>query len=220
VLRASLVQADEDLVVVDCRDPELVPALGDLFFQEDGGNYVRRFPPGSVSAAIFARLEASLEPMLRQTARLDVAPFEDALRATVERLAGVDWWLTGSGALALRGIAVSPRDIDLVVADEDAARVAAAFDDALIEPAVAVQGWFCRWWGRAWLGARVEWVGGVTDAADQPEPTDFGPTAAAALEEVVWHGSAVRVPPLDLQRAVSVRRGLDDRVRLIDALAG
>jgi hypothetical protein len=54
----------------------------------------------------------------------------------------------------------------------------------------------------------VEWVGGLLAAADDPEVCDFGPTAAAALETVYWRGTAIRVPPLDLQRAVSVRRGL------------
>lgn len=221
-MRVSLVQgATEDRVVVECSPAELVAALADLRFDEEDGAYVRRFPSGSVSAEIFARFQVVLAPLLRQTAGLDVAPFEDALSAVVDRLraAEVDWWLTGSGALAVRGAAVSPRDIDLVVSDEDAPRVAAAFHDVLIEPAVAVDDWFCRWCGRAWLGARVEWVGGVTDEADKPEPTDFGPVAAAALQDVVWRGRMVRVPPLELQRAVSVRRGLDERVQLIDGLA-
>ena len=68
------------------------------------------------------------------------------------------------------------------------------------------------------LGARVEWVGGVGPAADEPQPTDFGLAAAARLEVVPWRGWQIRVPPLDLQRAVSLRRALHDRVRLIDTL--
>ena len=42
--------------------------------------------------------------------------------------------------------------------------------DGLVEP-VAPANWFCTWWGRAVLGARVEWVGGVGPTADEPEPT-------------------------------------------------
>ncbi|MFL5962833.1 MAG: hypothetical protein ACJ757_08085 [Gaiellaceae bacterium] len=196
-------------------------ALVDLNFQVEDGRYVRRFPPNSVTQAIYARFQANLPPLLRQTARLELAPWGETLSETARRLnsAGVDWWLTGSAALAVRGLAVSPRDLDLVVSDADAPRVATAFEDALIEPPGAVEGWFCRWWGRAWLGARVEWVGGVTEAADRPEPTDFGLVAAAALSEVRWQGQAIRVPPLELQREVSVRRSLSDRVQLIDTLS-
>ncbi len=211
---------DDDRLVVQCDEALFRNALDDLFFREESGDYVKRFPRDSVTEAILARLEQVLLPMLRQTARLEPAPWEAALHETARRLdsAGVDWWLAGSGALAVRGLAVQPCDLDFVVSGEDAARTTMAFEDALTEPAVEAEGWFCRWFGRAWLGARIEWVGGVTDAADRPEPSDFGLVAAAALSEVRWQGLAVRVPPIELQREVSKRRGLNERVRLIDAL--
>jgi hypothetical protein len=216
----ALVRDEEgDRFAVTCDDPAFRGALAELYFDVEEDRYVRRFPSGSVTEAIYARFQASLVSLLRQTARLEPAPWDDALRETARRLnrAGVDWWLTGSAALAVRGLPIIPRDLDLVVSDADAPRVAAAFEDAVIEPPVAVEGWFCRWWGRAWLGARVEWVGGVTEAADEPEPTDFGLVAAAALSEVRWEGQAIRIPSLALQREVSARRGLSDRVQLIDA---
>lgn len=214
---SCLRDADGDRLVVETDEPAFRLALKELFFEERSGRHVRRFPAGTLSDGIFRRFESQL---LRQTARLEPAPWQGALRETVRRLdsVGVEWWLTGSAALAVRGIPVVPRDLDLVVSVEGAAAAATAFDDALIEPAVAVEGWFCRWWGRAWLGARVEWVGGVTEAADTPLPTDFGLVAAASLNRIRWNGLNIFVPPLELQRAVSERRGLTDRVRLIDSL--
>ena len=211
---------NDDRLVVQCDEPLLGDALTDLFFREENDGYVKHFPRDSVTEAILARLEQFLLPMLRQTARLEHTPWEAALHETATRLdsAGVDWWLTGSAALALRGLDVQPRDVDLVVSGEDAARTATVFEDELTEPAVEVEGWFCRWFGRAWLGARVEWVAGVTDAADRPEPTDFGLVAAAALLTMRWRGLTIRVPPIELQRNVSMRRGLSERVRLIDTL--
>ena len=210
-----------DCLIVETDRPAFRAALNELFFEDHGERHVKRFPPGTVSDEIFRRFESHLEALLRQTARLEPAPWENALRETVRRLdtANVDWWLTGSAALAVRGIAVVPRDLDLVVSDEGAAAATIAVHDVLIEPAVPVEGWFCRSWGRAWIGARVEWVGGVTEAADKPLPTDFGLVAAASLDRVAWNGLTISVPPLELQRVVSARRGLVDRVRLIDALA-
>jgi hypothetical protein len=219
--RATLLRDEaSDRLSVECDDEAFRIGLVDLNFKVEDARYVRRFPPNSVTEAIYARFRSNLPSLLRQTARLEPAPWGEALRETARRLnsVGVDWWLTGSAALAVRGLSVSPRDLDLVVSEADASRVATAFEDALIEPTVAVEGWFCRWWGRAWLGARVEWVGGVTEAADQPEPTDFGMVAAAALSNVPWQGLSIRVPPLELQREVSARRGLSERVQLIDAL--
>jgi hypothetical protein len=64
----------------------------------------------------------------------------------------------------------------------------------------------------------VEWLGGVLPGADEPSITDFGPAAAATLETVRWLDREIRVPPLRFQRAVNARRGLADRIAMIDAL--
>lgn len=193
----------------------LVPGARKLAFSAE---FERRFPADAPHLdRAWETFQRLIEPALRQAAGLDPVPWEEALAEVCRRLngAGVDWWLTGSGALAARGLAISPGDLDLVVSGEDSHRVGDLLLDGLIEP-VAPADWFCRWFGRAMLGARVEWVGGVGPAADQPEVTDFGLTAAARLEVVRWQGHQIRVPPLELQRAVNVRRGLTDRVRLID----
>jgi hypothetical protein len=221
MLEASCLRdADGDCLVVKTDEPAFRLALSDLFFEERNGRHVRRFPPGTVSDEIFSRFQSQLDRLLRQTARLEPAPWQRALRQTANRLdaAGVEWWLTGSAALAVRGVDLAPRDLDLVVSDDGAAAATAALDDALIEPTVAVEGGFCRWFGRAWVGARVEWVGGVTAISDEPAPTDFGLVAAASLDAIRWDGLTIFVPALELQRAVSERRGLPDRVRLIDSL--
>jgi hypothetical protein len=198
---------------------ELLPAVRKAAFVSRDGYWCREFPAGTQHLdRAWTNFQRLILPMLRQAAGLDPVPWAAALDEVCRRLvpAGVDWWLTGSAALAVRGIPVTPGDLDLVVSDADARRVGDLLLDGLVEP-VAPADWFCRWWGRAMLGARVEWVGGVGPAADEPEPTDFGPTAAGRLELVPWRGWPLRVPPLDLQRAVSLRRGLSDRVHLIDA---
>lgn len=200
-------------------DP-LVPAVRKAGFTREDGHWLKRFPADTPHLdrawENFARLVVL---MLRQSAGLDPVPWDTALDEVCRRLdaAGVDWWLTGSAALAVRGLPLTPGDLDLVVSAADARRVGDLLLDGLVEP-VAPADWFCDWWGRAMLGARVEWVGGVGPAADQPAPTDFGPTAAAHLDLVHWRDHKLRLPPLSLQRAVSLRRGLHERVRLIDAI--
>jgi hypothetical protein len=164
MLEASCLRtADGDCLVVETDEPAFRLALSDLFFEARNGHHVRRFPTATLSDEIFSRFQSHLDPLLRQTARLEPAPWRRALRETAHRLdaAGVEWWLTGSAALAVRGVDVAPRDLDLVVSDVGAAAATAALDDALIEPTVPAEAWFCRWFGRAWVGARVEWVGGV-----------------------------------------------------------
>ena len=123
--------------------------------------------------------------------------------------------LVGSAALAVRGLDVAPGDLDLIVDSAGAQRLGDILLDSLIEPVRPTTGWVGDWFGRAFLHASVEWVGGMSPAVDLPAPTDFGPTAAARLETVRWRGHNLRVPPLDLQLAVSERRGLADRAALI-----
>ena len=238
---------------------ELVPAVGRAGFAARDGSWCKRFPDDTPHLdRAWSNFQRLILLMLRQAAGLDPVPWADALEQVCRRLepAGVDWWLTGSAALAVRGIPVTPGDVDLVVSGGDALRVGDLLLDGLMEPVAPVD-WFCSWWGRAMIpspggagcdaspgaesggsaggsagraaddgaagggvgGARVEWVGGVGPASDEPLPTDFGLAAAARLETVRWRHWSVRIPPLDLQRAVSVRRGLHDRVALIDAHA-
>ena len=115
---------------------------------------------------------------------------------------------------------IEPRDIDLVVADADAASLGMLLLDHLYEPVMPVEGWICNWFGRAFLHARIEWVGGVHETVDQESISDFGPTAAVRLETVVWQDREIRVPPLDLQLEVSRRRGLTERVEMIERWLG
>ena len=85
----------------------------------------------------------------------------------------------------------------------------------LIELVVPMERWVFRWFGRSFLRACLEWTGGVESRADMPEPSDFDPVAAGRLETVEWRGYALRVPPLELQLAVNLRRGRTERADLI-----
>jgi hypothetical protein len=211
--------ADTEFWVFDA-DSELRAALETLVWKPRDGGWVKSFPgavPGQAARA-FANIQHLLEPLLRQYLGMTAVPWADALEGVCRRLdsSGADWWLCGSAALAVRGVALIPRDLDLVVADADAVAVGDLLADALIEPVCPARWPISAWWGRAFLHARVEWVGGVTPAADEPHVTDYGPAAAGNLETVRWRDWEIRVPPLHLQRAVSARRGMTDRVALID----
>ncbi|MBZ0283649.1 MAG: hypothetical protein K8L97_23130, partial [Anaerolineae bacterium] len=87
--------------------------------------------------------------------------------------------------------------------------------DYLIEPIQETTGWIGKWWARSFMGACVEWVGGINDSADAYGISDFGPVALSRLETIHWHGYAIRVPPLDLQLAVNERRGRDVTAAII-----
>ena len=198
-------------------DPAYHEAIRDLAFAPGPteGAFVRGFPADAPHLEkIYGAFACNVEEMILQTERVRPVPWERALDEVLRLVAphGLDWWLVGSAALAARGLDVRPRDLDLSVAGADAQRLGDVLLDYLIEPVVPVRGWCCDWFGRAFVGARVEWVGGVDARADTPRVSDFGPIAADRLETVTWRGHTLRVPPLDLQLQVSERRGMADRV--------
>jgi hypothetical protein len=223
-------QARTVFFAVSGIDPELAGAAPGFFmgyeFTNDapaGPEWHRGYPADTPHLEqAWQNFRRNIGAALRQAARLDPVPWRPALREVCQRTSGrpVDWWLTGSAALAVRGAAIEPGDLDLVCAGADAILLGDLFADELLEPvAWAGEGWISDWWGRAFRGARIEWIGGARPFADVPQPSDFGLAAARQLETLDFEGWPIRVPPLALQRSVSARRGLSGRVALIDALA-
>lgn len=204
-------------------EPQYHQVAQDLAYAPHPQGFAKVYPADTPNLEqIYQQFAASAEALILQTARVVPVPWEQALLTFLDLVADepIDWWLAGSAALAVRGLPIIPRDFDLIVDDEGAHQLGRCLAAYLIEPVIPVQGWFCRWWGRAFLQARFEWVGGVGPAADQPAMSDFGPTAAQRLETIQWQGRMIRVPPLDLQLQVSQRRGLTERAAQIQAVLG
>ncbi len=199
-------------------DQAYYTAVKSLYYSPVAEGFAKTYPADTPHLdRIYQNFQQHAEEMVLQTARIHPAPWEQSLCAFLEMIEGfkIDWWLTGSAALAIRGLDIAPGDLDLVVDDAAAGQLSDLLLDHLVEPLQPSPGWIWNWFGRAFLQARLEWVGGVNESADSPETSDFGPTAAKRLEVVSWRGSEIRVPPLDLQLAVSQRRGLWERAEKI-----
>jgi hypothetical protein len=63
----------------------------------------------------------------------------------------------------------------------------------------------------------VEWLGNPARAQEGPWPLAAAAwSIASPFEEIRWENRLLRVPPLELQRAVEVQRQRPDRVAAID----
>ncbi len=198
--------------------PDLHDTLRGLYYSAFEDGFAKAFPADTPNIdAIYAHFERNMPDLIEQAAGIQPVPWEKCLLAVLERLKGQElkWWLVGSSALAVRGLAVTPHDLDLAVQDGGSERLGHLMSDCLVEPVSDSRGWIWDWFGRCFLHARLEWVGNVNDKAEQDGVCDFGPTAQAASEVVQWRGYSINVPPLDLQLAVSERRGLTERADLI-----
>jgi hypothetical protein len=222
MIRTDLRRARDDAFVVCTDEEDLKTVLPGLAYAPEADDeFVRRFPRNELTPTIYERFSASIPRLLAHAAQREPPPWQESLEQLHELLAaqGVEWMLSGSAALAIRRVAIVPRDIDFVVVDHRA--TARALSDIVIEPPLPSHGrWIAEWFGRAWNGTRIEWVAETRpDLDDHDWTSDIGPDAVARAETIEWHGLPFRVPPLDLQVAVTRERGLKDRLAAIEELA-
>jgi hypothetical protein len=180
-------------------------ALG-LYYRPFGEGFAKHFPADTPHLdLIYQRFARYAEEMILQAAQMRPVPWDRALAAFMEIIKGerIHWRLAGSVALAVRGIDIAPRDLDLVVNNASAPKLGELLLDYLVEPVLPTLGWIANWFGRAFLHARVEWIG-VDD-----------PYAVERLEVVHWHGETIRVPPLEMHLREDEQRGLVERVEEI-----
>jgi hypothetical protein len=210
------VRAGRASYTVRTEDPVFQERLEHMGYPRTGATTFTRVlsATGDVTR-VHANFARHLEEMLLQSARLRPVAWERALGEVLRRVEGsrLDWFLYGSGALAVRGIDAGPGDLDLWVGD--AHHAGEIFADLLVEPVTEVSGWIADAGGRAFHGCLFEWIAGVHPSVDEPEPHEQGQAAHARRETVRWRGHDVMLAPLDLQLAVAERRGLTERAATI-----
>ena len=169
----------------------------------------------------FDHFQQHFETIIQQAAGEIPVPWEQAFEAFLARTQPLDcdWWVTGSLGLTLRGLPITPGDIDLVVDGDGAVQWGRLLADVMVEPVSRIDGWFCQYWGRAFLHARVEWVGGVDPDDSSAYVQELYRPSVAHLETIDWHGYRVRIPPLEPQLKIEESRGRAGHVKIIrDAL--
>jgi hypothetical protein len=221
VVETELRRGGDDAFVVRTDVSDFMAVLPTLAYAQEGDHeFVRRFSPSHSAPAIYERFSVAIPGLLAHTARHEPPPWANSLAHLHHLLeeAQVEWMLGGSAALAIRGVEVVPRDVDFTVSDQ--AATARALSDWLIEPPIKTSGeWVAEWFGRAWDGTRIEWAAETRPDLDEHDWTsDIGPSAEARAERIEWNGQRFRVPPLDLQIAVTRERGLTDRLAGIEEL--
>ncbi len=194
--------------------------LADDYYLPEGDDFVRYYPaddPNVLAAAPnFAEHGVAF---LRQTWADEPAPWKEALAELVKRIEPLspEWLLTGSCPLALRGIDVAPRGVDVIFAEKDFEPVRRAFADIAILPIVPCGEWVAAAFGVAFKGAQISMAFGCKEDVDELNPTDSGPYALAHAETLEWEGHPLRVTPLQLSLNINLRRGRTERAEKIRA---
>jgi len=205
-------------VVSDVPEKLRESLVGD-YFTQDGDRYYRAYPADAphieASAKVFV---ANAEKLIGQCYGAEPVDWESALDRFASRLRGkgIEWLLIGSCPLAIRGIDVKPRGVDVVMRLTDFERVRELFANDMINPLMPCDNWVAKAFGVVYLGAPVSIAFGTDDSLDESEPIDSGPYAVAHAEAVTWRGHELRVPPIELSLNINRRRGRHARVQLIE----
>jgi hypothetical protein len=209
--------------IIRTDEPDYLETLIQLGYgplSSDPDEHVRRFPEFDDVDATFQRFSAHLRPWLDQMSRRTPTPWEDALATICCRAADadLDWFLLGSTSLAVRGIPVHPRDVDIAIPDQ--ARALEVFGDLLVGPPLFHKDttFVSYWSGRAFAEARIEWISFIHPTLDSwMWPNEVGEYAQRHLETVPWRDWTLRVPPLAVQLEITEQREMPERAALIRA---
>jgi hypothetical protein len=218
-LKISFIE-DEKNIIFRVDDPgKYKNVLRNCFYEADGDSYIKKFPK-DIENIIHIKdyYLKTAEKMFSQLGYYSPIPWQDALIWFIDKIknTNIDWWLTGSCVLGLRGINITPHDVDIMLNSKDLVKFKNIFNDYLIEPIIDTNGWVTKYFGVIFNFARIDIAFDPQDLIDDPEPSDAGPFAMNNLEKIIWKGHVIKVPPIHLQLKVNQRRGRIDRVKAIE----
>jgi hypothetical protein len=161
---------------------------------------------------------SNAEEMFAQQGYFKPVLWEDALLSFIEKVKNknIDWWLTGSCATCVRGINIEPHDVDIMLNSKDIEKINDIFRDYIVEPIIGSKGWVVDYFGVLFMSARIDIAFDPAEWVDSQGKADFGPYASNHLEEIVWKGNIIKVPPIELQLDANKNRQRFDRVRVIE----
>ncbi|MDJ0755142.1 MAG: hypothetical protein QNJ45_16590 [Ardenticatenaceae bacterium] len=212
---------ENDVIVfrVSEFDHKYESVLKQCFYSQEGASYTKRYPKNTKYLEKITKYYFDhAQEMFDQLGYFAPIPWKKALFEFAKEVEDKDifWWLTGSCAVCIRGIPLQPHDVDIMIDSSDVNKISDIFSDYLIEPIVDTNGWLTKDFGVIFKHARIDIASDPQAILDDPRPIDCGPYALANLEEVIWEGLIIRVPPLQLSLNANRKRKRLDRVEKIE----
>jgi len=150
------------------------------------------------------------EIAIKQQLKIIPAPWEKALDVFISEMdrLDVDWFIHGSAAMALWGIDVAPKDVNIIIANySDFDKVRNHFYKYAIKPIERCSDWIMSGIGEVFMEAAV----GIAFQNKELEPYDMN-----QLDTVVYNGHKVFVISLDMLKQNNECYGRPERVKLIE----
>lgn len=150
------------------------------------------------------------EISVRQQLKIIPAPWEKALELFIPEMkkTGADWFIHGSTAMALHGIKIKPKDINVCIPNySDFDKVRDHFCKLAIQPFERCDNWVASGSGSIFLEANI----GFSFGNKELEPYDM-----SGLDKLPYKGEFIYVSSLQALKQDNKMYGRDERARLID----
>lgn len=149
------------------------------------------------------------EDSLRQSLKIRPAPWEKALSWLLPEMeqTGVDWYIHGSTAMALLGMEVAPRGVDIVIPNaSDFEKVRDHFYKFAIRPFEKCDNWVMSALGTVFMEANI----GFAFQNHSPAPYDM-----KKLDTVLYQGESVCISTPEMLKQDNESYGRPERVKQI-----
>jgi len=186
------------------------------WFEQSGSRFIKRYPKSAGVDQNWFRNREQVEQLKANFSRLGPQMFQgsfdwqQALTILATKFAAhqIEWYIFGSCCEAVRGIQITPNDLDIIVHIKDFYKVQQIFAGRVVEPFVDNQNtWLVRYFGRLCLaGAIVDIVASESMNAEN-HPYD----------QVEWNGFTLLVEPIQARAALERQRNRPERLAAIEA---
>lgn len=185
------------------------------YFKEDlwwqvGNNFVKSFDNVKDFEYCADNFTKYGETAVKQQLKILAAPWEKALDSFIAEIKkpGVDWYIHGSAAMALWGIDVEPKDVNIIVPNySDFDKVRDHFCKFAIRPIERCENWLMSGYGEIFMEAVI----GIAFHNKELEPYDMG-----KLGKINYKGTEVYVSSLEMLRQDNINYNRLDRVKAIE----
>ncbi len=196
-------------VVSDVPEDGRSRLLADLYWPVEH-SFLKQWGNDPDKEVISANFQKHGVESLEQLLMIRPAPWELALSALIEKLAGtgIRWYIHGSAAMAIWGIDVAPRDLNIIFPDlSDFDRVRQLFLGETVYPLERCEGWIMGGLGGLFVHANI----GIAFMNATDVPFDM-----SQLKEVDWMGRKIAISPLEWLKRDNQSYGRSERVELIE----
>lgn len=150
------------------------------------------------------------ETAIKQQLKIISAPWESALEKFIQEIKklNVDWYIHGSTAMALWGIDVAPRDINIIIPNySDFDKVRDHFCKFAIRPIERCENWVMSGLGDIFMDAVIS----IAFHNKELEPFDM-----STLDKLSFKGTEVYVSTLEMLKQDNIHYNRFDRAKAIE----